>query len=413
MGAKAQLVLAAEPRRARVLKAIVALVVPLLLTGTACVLLRTTNPLLGAPLIALAGMIRPRRQSSRTTSLRVSPGEVREPSSLGLRIVAENVQGARISPFHGRVALTLMLKGELAPQTIVVDDSDALRKTLHALPAPRANGDLHWPQSHNPREIVASIVAFLTTIPAVAYMWTLLRGGAIVPSGLDLVLFALPYPALFCVLLARIIPGRERTGLLLSSAGVSTLCPPQRAHERARSGQYPFERTAYVEHRIGTRELYFVSDVGERVLVDADSPAQAAIVTAHVAAAVAARRGHADPWAAIVAQRPALAQRPGEPVADWFRRVDAAPAGTGDDYRAPALQPRELLQVVDSPAQPVEVRAAAGRLLLRVAGPEAHPRIEASLARGTLTEERGSDALSDDANLAAAAVDVMTNSRSN
>ncbi|HEU4410029.1 MAG TPA: hypothetical protein VFS43_32540 [Polyangiaceae bacterium] len=74
--------------------------------------------------------------------------------------------------------------------------------------------------------------------------------------------------------------------------------------------------------------------------------------------------------------------RQGDPVNAWLERLDAAAQAmrSGSIYRGAAMSGRELRDTLDNHDADPALRAAAARVLVRVAPHEARSRVEAALA---------------------------------
>jgi hypothetical protein len=99
-------------------------------------------------------------------------------------------------------------------------------------------------------------------------------------------------------------------------------------------------------------------------------------LAAQVLSAAARARGEGPAPPPLPASLARLAPR-GESEREWLARVDAAAAniGAADAYRGADLNPKDLWSALENPDAPTRVRAAAARVLARVAPEEARTRV--------------------------------------
>jgi hypothetical protein len=121
-----------------------------------------------------------------------------------------------------------------------------------------------------------------------------------------------------------------------------------------------------------------------RVPMDRSLPEEREHFAAQILSAAARARGEGPPLPALPAPLVRLAQLAPERETerDWLERLDAAAASivAADAYRGTDLDPKDLWVALESPDAPPRVRAAAARVLARVAPDEARERVAHVLA---------------------------------
>ena len=139
-------------------------------------------------------------------------------------------------------------------------------------------------------------------------------------------------------------------------------------------------------------------------------PEERAHLVAQILSAAARARGEGPPPPPLPGPLARLAPR-GESERAWLERIDAAAASiaSAEGYRGSGLDPKDLWVALESPDAPARVRAAAARVLARVAPNEAKTRVAQVLACDR--DERACAcirvALEDDVELAARELEAL------
>jgi hypothetical protein len=115
--------------------------------------------------------------------------------------------------------------------------------------------------------------------------------------------------------------------------------------------------------------------------VDADLDADVKAFSAQLRTAVRRAHGDRSPEPGVSPSVEVL-RRHGASVKAWLSRLDATAQAmrSGSAYRGAAVSVRELREALDSHDADPELRAAAARVLVRVAPDDARPRVEAAIA---------------------------------
>ena len=110
-------------------------------------------------------------------------------------------------------------------------------------------------------------------------------------------------------------------------------------------------------------------------------PEERAHLVAQILSAASRARGEGPLPPTLPAPLARLAPK-GESERAWLQRIDAAAASiaSAEAYRGSDLDPRDLWAALESPDAPARVRAAAARVLARVAPDEAKTRVAQVLA---------------------------------
>jgi hypothetical protein len=332
--------------------------------------LRATVALLGAALFFGRRLVGPRFRA-RDASVALHPGSI-EITGAGLLdqfVHAADVVAASSARTTTGVALALVRRGS-AERPLVLDfteeeDLAAVRRALGL--GHFAFGELSWPTKPRANALRGS--------PTLAAAWLamgLCAGTGFAVLGLTLALVVLPWTLIALLVSALQDPRGPRVTLTAAGARLSDLphwLPP-----------------------IGYGDVIGAGADGDGVLLTTRGglvsvpmgrslPEERAQFAAQILSAAARARGEGPPPPALPPPLARLAPS-GETERAWLQRVDGAAASlsSASAYRGYELDPKDLWLALESPDAPTRVRAAAARVLARVAPDEAKKRVADVLA---------------------------------
>jgi len=347
--------------------AAVALALPL--SGTA----RAVVMLLGIAWLAVGRLVVP-RLPSRGGSIALEPGAIRvkKAGAASQRIAAADVRAASTSQLPGGAYSLALVRHEEGdpPLWLELDTKEDLDQVRRALGIGHAGfGTLRWPPErggfHN----------LPTAADAVAALgWLAIVVAAFL--GATEVALALALPVVPLTLVAMVMATTSRTG----QHGV--LLTPQGVHVRVdgRGGLLPWDTV--VDAKVEGTGLAIQARGGRQVVpMRRASPREREHLAAQIRSGAARARGEGPLPPELPASVSVLSPRD-EGRRAWLERLDATAASLsqGDGYRQNGVEARDLWTVMESPDAPPSLRAAAARILARVAPEEAGDRISKALA---------------------------------
>src|SRR5450432_1479072 len=364
--------------------------------------LRATGLLLGAALFFARRVIRLRFRA-REAGVRVHPGsiEIVEAGLLDQPVHASDVVAASTARTAGGVALAIVRRGS-TDRPLVLDfaseaDLDAVRRPLGL--GHFGFGEVAWPTR------VRSVALQGSTLLAIAWLAIAVCAAAdLTLVGLTLGLVIIPITVVAMLVACLEEPHGPRVAL--TSAGIRftempAWIPPIRyAEVRAAS--------------VADAGVLLTTNSGPvMVPIGRSLPEEREHLAAQVLSAAARARGEGPPPPVLPSPLARLAPR-SESERQWLERVDMAAASivsaaSGDAYRGSDLDPEDLWTALESPDVPVRVRAAAARVLARVAPEEAKTRFAQVLACDRDAEARAliRGVLENDVEIAARGLEVL------
>ena len=331
---------------------------------------RATATLLGAALFFARRLFRIRHRA-RDAGVRVFPGsiEIVGAGILNQRVRACDVLGASIARRAGRGLLALVRRGS-AERPLVLDlDSDAdLEAVRRGLGLGHSGfGQVGWPtQARNTalQGSTALAVAWLTIALSSAFDLTLL--------GFALVLVVLP--ATIMALLVACLQNPHGARVTLSAAGIQFTELP--------IWLPPIRYADVIATSVEAGGVVLTTSHGAvRVPMGRSLPEEREHLAAQILSEAARARGEEAPAPALPRTVARLAPQD-ETERAWLQRLDEAAASmaSADAYRGSDIHPRDLWAALEDPDAPVRVRAAAARVLARVAPEQAKTRVAQVLA---------------------------------
>jgi hypothetical protein len=332
--------------------------------------LRATVALLGAALFFGRRLVRPRFRA-RDAQIDVHPGSI-EIAGAGLLdqfIHTSDVVAASSARTEAGVAIALVRRGSTERPLVLdfgsEDDLAAVRRALGL--GHFAFGELTWPTQVKTTTLQGS--------PLLALAWLAIAGSS--AFGLTVLAFTLALVVLPSTLVALLVaclqdPRGPRVTLTPAGARLSNLppwIPPVRYADVLGASVDP------AGVHLTTRGGLVTVPMGRSLPEERDH------LAAQVLSAAARARGEGPPPPALPQPLARLAPS-GETARAWLQRVDGAAAslsGAGA-YRGWELDPKDLWLALESPDAPTRVRAAAARVLARVAPDEAKKRVAHVLA---------------------------------
>jgi hypothetical protein len=332
--------------------------------------LRATVALLGAALFFGRRLVGPRFRA-RDASVAIHPGSI-EITGAGLLdqfVHAADVVAASSARTTTGVALALVRRGS-TERPLVLDfaeeeDLAAVRRALGL--GHFAFGELSWPTKVRGNALKGS--------PLLAAAWLamgLCAAAGFTVLGLTLALVVLPATLIALLVAALQDPRGARVTLTAAGARLSDLphwLPPLGYADVIGAG-------------VDGDGVHLTTSGGlVTVPMGKALPEERAHLAAQILSAAARARGEGPPPPALPAPLARLAPS-GETERAWLQRVDGAAASisAASAYRGYELDPKDLWLALESPDAPTRVRAAAARVLARVAPDEAKKRVAEVLA---------------------------------
>jgi hypothetical protein len=332
--------------------------------------LRATISLLGAALFFGRRLLTP-RFAARDANVEIHPGsiEIAGAGILDQFVHASDVIAASSARIASGVTLALVRRGS-AERPLVLDfgDDDDLSAVRRALGLGHfAFGEVSWPMRIRANALRGS--------PLLSLAWLAMAVSA--ATGFTVLAFTLALVVVPATLIALLLaclqdPRGERVALTATGALLSDRPP-----------WVPPVGYADVLAAIpGADGVMLTTRAGlVHVPMQRSLPEEREHLAAQILSAAARARGEGPPPPALPPSLARLAPG-GETPRAWLQRVDGAAASlsSAGAYRGYELDPKELWQALESPDAPTRVRAAAARVLARVAPDEAKQRVADVLA---------------------------------
>jgi hypothetical protein len=338
------------------------------------------------------------RLRSRDVELRLGRGwlEIRRAGLLRQRIHARDAIAASTAQTWDGVALAIVHRSRPGRPILVhvshEQDLDGVRRALGL--GHLGFGAIAWPAGGSGVDVAIGAVSFIAALG-----W--LTAAVCVAIPILQPLFVIPLltaPLTLCGLVLALSWNDSRPRVLLTGAGVA-----------GPGWLIPYAEVTRVETM--QRALAIETGRGRQVIA---MPAALDRELAHLAAQIQSARhrclGYGRPPPSVSGGLSALVPR-GESTRAWLDRIDATASALGPaaTYRRAGVEVGELWEALESADAPAGIRAAAARILARVAPVEAKARIAGALAieRHPDTRERIRLALEQDASLAASELEAL------
>lgn len=329
--------------------------------------LRVALALAGVALLFARRLLRVRPRT-RDASVRSDAGaiEIREAGLLNQRIRALDVVAAstaRAVAGKGHGAVLALVRRESRERPVLLDfsndaDLDKVRRALGL--GHLAFGEIAWPAEEQRIPVQGSLV--------LALAWLVIAGAAAADApliGFELALVVLP--ATVVAVLVSCLSDQRRPTVALTDAGVVTNC--------ALSGVLRYDQV--IDARADALGVVLATETATVTIPMAKSlPEEREHLVAQVLSAAARARGEGPAPPTLPASLARLAPN-GETQRAWLARVDAAAAslGAASAYRTADLNREDLWNALENPDAPTRLRAAAARVLARIAPDEARTRV--------------------------------------
>ncbi|HEX3343512.1 MAG TPA: hypothetical protein VHS09_03020, partial [Polyangiaceae bacterium] len=313
------------------------------------------------------------RLRTRSCTVLVEPGAIRV-THAGLasqRIAAADVRAASTAQLSGgRCSLALARHEEGDALWLELEKTADVDRVRRALGIGHAGfGALRWPSPRGGFHNTATAVDLVATLGWLGMVVAVWAGD--VELALALALPVLPATIIAMVLATTARPWRH--GAALSPHGLRHVVDGHATFS-------PWE--AVVDAKVEGTGLRIETVHGaETVAMRAAPPAVREHLAAQINSAVRRSRGEGPPPPALPASLAVLSRRD-EGHRAWLERLDATAASMaqGEGYRHASVDAQDLWTTLDSPDAPPSLRAAAARILARVAPAEAGDRIGKALA---------------------------------
>jgi hypothetical protein len=358
---------------------------------------RIALSLVGVALLFARRLLRVRPRT-RDASVRIEAGavEIRNAGLLNQRVRALDVVGASTARAGtgadgGRGAVLAIVRRKSRERPLLLDfandaDIDTVRRALGL--GHFGFGEIAWPAQEQRIPVQGSLV--------LAFAWLVIAAAAAADApliGLELALVVLP-ATVVAVLVSCLSDGR-RPIVALTDAGVVT--------NSVISGVLRYDQV--IDARADACGVVLATQAATVTIPMAKSlPEEREHLVAQILSAAARARGEGPAPPTLPASLARLAPN-GETQRAWLARVDAAAASVGaaGAYRAVDLNSRDLWSSLENPDAPPRLRAAAARILARIAPDEARTRVSLVVAADRSSYARACIrvALEDDIEIAA------------
>jgi hypothetical protein len=374
---------------------VVALVLPL------PVVPRIVAMLLGVAWLVLGRVVVPRlRPTSCSVELEEDAIRLRSAGVRGQRIAARDIRGASTAQLGDGFALGVVRYAEGDPplwlQLGSREDLEGVRRALRIGHA--GFGAIDWPPQ---RGIFHTTPTTLDSIAGIGWLVMILAVCLEnAELALSLALFVVPLTLVAMALAAMIRP--RRNAVSLTPTGVQT----------AVGGVVTVSTWSSVtDARVEGNTLLVMTDEGRATVPMREAtPDEREHMAAQIRSGVQRARGEGPLPSGVPASLAVLVPRD-EPTRAWLERIDATAASMahGEGYRHAGIEERDLWSALESPDAPAPLRAAAARVLARVAPQQAGDRIARAVAaeHDRETQSRLRVALEEDVELAASELDRL------
>lgn len=330
-----------------------------------------------APLLLAFGL----RPGARESELEITPGAVRERGRMGLHLRARDVLGMTTCLHENGYAITVQLRHDPAPHTIIVPDIETLDRVRQALGGGHdGTGVVAWPLQRDQRDVGLLVAAGISSMMCMGVIGMALTA-------------AIPFLRAFPKHAANL------PSVALAEAGLTW-----------RWGGlvvYPYAAIAQCTYQPASKGLLLISTSGQQALIPIPQLGmdQALVLASQVNAAARRARGERVLRDSALERVRALRRNEAEPIKSWLGRLEGLAASlNGDNYRSAPISADDLWHIAQDPDESFEDRAGAGRVLIKAMGPGARVRVEEALANTRAPEKRVRVVLEDDIDAAADAI---------
>jgi hypothetical protein len=327
----------------------------------------------GVAWLAVGRLLVP-RLPARECSVSIEQGAIvlAHAGLLSQRIAAHDLRAASTSELpRGGYAMALVLHEEGNPilwlELASREDLDGVRRALgigHA-----GFGLLRWPPLRGVFHTTTTPIDLLAGLGWLAILIAVCLGAT--EAALGLALPIVPLTLIAMVLATTPRPGQH--SLALTPWGIGAIVG-------GRASFVPWN--AVLDAEVEDRAIRVrARDGGELVPMGEAMPIERENMAAQIHSSAQRARGEGPPPPGVPASLAVLAPRD-EGRRAWLERVDATAASMAhaEGYRHAGVERHDLWTVLESPDAPATLRAAAARVLARVAPEEAGKRIAATLA---------------------------------
>jgi hypothetical protein len=363
---------------------------------------RAVTMLLGIAWLVVGRLVVPRlRPGTAAIDLEAGALRVTRAGFMSQRIVAADVRAASTAELPGGECSLAIVRHETGDPPLWLElatrnDLDQVRRALGI--GHGGFGVLRWPPErggfHN-RPSVADAVASVGWLALIAAAWL----------GAPVVALWLAIPTIFLTLGAVVRAATSR------QEQQRVLLAPQGLHVVIDAHHALLPWNTVIDAKVDGTSLSIATRNGAEVVPTRSAlPAEREHLAAQIRSAVARSRGEGPLPPELPAVLAVLSRRD-EGRRAWLERVDATAASLaqGDGYRHAGIAANDLWAALDSPDAPPSLRAAAARILARIAPDEAGARIAKALAteHDRDTRQHIRVALEEDVEVAAAELDRL------
>jgi hypothetical protein len=364
---------------------------------------RMAAVLVGVAWLAAGRLVVPRLRT-RACQVAVEPGAIvlRNAGLVSQRIAAGDLRAASTSQLPGRQYAMALVRHDEGDATLWLElaSRDDLERVRRALGVGHAGfGLLRWPPQRGIFHTRATAADGVASVGWLAIVLAACMGWP--EAALGLALAVVPLTLVAMVLATA--PRPEQHGLALTPWGINPVV----------GGHASFVKWSAVRDAVvqGAGIQIWTGEGGGLVPMPGALPVELEHMAAQIRSSARRARGEGPPPAEVPASVAVLAPRD-EGSRAWLQRIDATAASMGarsGGYRHAGVDPRDLWTVLESPDAPATLRAAAARVLARIAPKDAGKRIARALAMEHDGDARTRIrvALEEDVDVAARALDRL------
>jgi hypothetical protein len=374
--------------------------VALALPGTATA--RTLAMLAGIAWLAVGRLVVPRlRPRGCSIALEAGAIRVKNAGAVSQRVAAADVRAASTSELAGGACSIALVRHEEGdpPLWLELDTPGELDQVRRALGIGYAGfGVLRWPPERGAFHNVPTAADVVATVGWLGIL-------AAVFLGATEVALAIALPIVPLTLVAMVMATTPRAGQ------PRVVLTPQGVHVFAKGSGALLPWSTIVDAKVEGASLAIETRGGREIVpMRGALPREREHMATQLRSGAARARGEGPLPPELPASVAVLAPRD-EGRRAWLERLDATAASLsqGDGYRQSSVEARDLWTVMESPDAPPSLRAAAARILARVAPEEAGDRIAKALAmeHDPETRQHIRVALEEDVDVAARELDRL------
>jgi hypothetical protein len=328
--------------------------------------------LVGLAWLAIGRIVVPRlRPRAGSVALETGAIRVKNAGAMSQRIAAADVRAASTAELPGGSSSLVLVRHEEGDPPLWLEletpqDLDQVRRALGI--GHGGFGTLRYPPERGGFHNAPTVTDALAAVGWLAILVTACLGDVEVAAALGLLVVPL---TLVAMVLGTTPRAKDR--VLVAPPGIHVIVQGRRA-------LLPWDIVAGAKVVGDALSIETVHGT-QTVSMPRALPIEREHLAAQIRSAVQRSRGEGPPPPDLPASLSVLSRRD-EGRRAWLERLDATAASMarGEGYRQAGIEPRDLWTILDSPDAPPSLRAAAARILARIAPDEAGGRIAKALA---------------------------------